>query len=327
MTPTSDDTMRSNCRTVAKSILDGTVVPFFGAGVNLANRPPDETVPPGRFLPDAGELSRALATEFDYKWKDVDNLPRVSWFAAIRRHRTLYRYLHDIFSADYEATDVLRFFAQLPKKLSAKGSIHRHQLIVTTNYDDGLERAFVDEREPFDLLTYVAHGTDKRKVGKFRHRPYGGEPQIIDNPINFPLPIENGVLERTIILKIHGAVDRTDWHLSSFVITEDDYINYLARMNTPDYQIPALLMEKMKDSSFLFLGYRLADWNLRVLLHSISSSQPLTDTSWAIMHETEDWDETYWREHDVEFMKRSLRDYVAVLGEELDALPIATGAV
>jgi len=52
-------------------------------------------------------------------------------------------------------------------------------------------------------------------------------------------------------------------------------MDFLARMNT-DSQIPGLMTEKMKDRRFLFLGYRMGDWNLRVFLPEICRVRSVT---------------------------------------------------
>ena len=44
---------------------------------------------------------------------------------------------------------------------------------------------------------------------------------------------------RTTIFKIHGAVDRVSSDNDSFVITEDDYINFFGKTD-PWNQIPAI---------------------------------------------------------------------------------------
>jgi hypothetical protein len=306
-------------------IAKGYITPFFGAGVNLSNRPPGASFSPKQHLPNAAELSESIAKEFNYPetWGDKENLPRVSWHAStVVGKGFLYQHLHDIFKEEYPPTAVHEFFAQLPKKLAAKDYPNRHQLIITTNYDAVLESAFDDAGAPYDVFTYVAHtvSKDDRQVGKFRYIPHRGEPRIIYDPNERGLSIE-----RTVILKIHGAVDRTNWKGSSFVVTEDDYIDYLARMNIPSYQIPTVLMQEMLDRRFLFLGYSLGDWNLRVLLNSIRESRLFNDTSWAVMDKTKEWDETYWRKNKVELMKLPLSDYVAALNEQLDALPDFNG--
>jgi hypothetical protein len=81
-------------------------------------------------------------------------------------------------------------------------------------------------------------------------------------------------------------------------------------------------MEMMKDRNFLFLGYSMSDWNLRVFLQSVWSSQKRNDTSLAVMHETEIWDEEYWRRHRVKLNTMSLSDYVAALCKQLDELVV-----
>jgi hypothetical protein len=42
---------------VVKAIVDGRVVPFLGAGVNLCGRPPEVAWQHGQYLPSGGELS------------------------------------------------------------------------------------------------------------------------------------------------------------------------------------------------------------------------------------------------------------------------------
>jgi len=69
-----------------------------------------------------------------------------------------------------QQTSLHRFLATLPAVLRAEGC-PPYQLIVTTNYDDVLERAQV-AGEPFDLVWYAAEGEQR---GKFWHLPPDGE--------------------------------------------------------------------------------------------------------------------------------------------------------
>src|SRR5207249_7940101 len=76
---------------------------------------------------------------------------------------------------------------------------------------------------------------------------------------------------RTVILKLHGQVDRgPDREWESFVVTEDDYIDYLSRSDVAG-AVPVALAAKLRRSHFLFLGYRMGDWNLRVILNRLWS--------------------------------------------------------
>jgi hypothetical protein len=185
---------------------------------------------------------------------------------------------------------------------------------VTTNYDDALERAFGEAGEPFDLVTYIAEGEDR---GKFVHWPPGEGPTVIDRPNEYRRLVPE---ERTVILKIHGAVDRSDpdgqW--DSYVITEDHYIDYLARTDIANL-IPVTLAAKLRRSHFLFLGYRMRDWNLRVILHRIWGEQKLKYKSWAIQLDPDEIDREFWEMRGVDILEVPLERYVEALETSLRA--------
>lgn len=314
--------IEDHCKTVMQDIAEGQVVFFLGAGVNLCNRPPDTGYTIGKFLPSGRELAKDLAQAFEYPWCDTENLLRVAWYAALKEKTApLYRHLHKIFNFDYPPTDVHTFLAHLPESLRRKGYSDCYQIIVTTNYDDVLERTFKEIGEPFDVVYYVAVSENEQERGKFLHVPFEGEPEyILDHTKYDRLPIDEDYrVRRTLILKIHGAVDRKRWMRSSFVVTEDDYIDYLARMDLSK-PLPKMLEAKMKYSSFLFLGYSLADWNLRVILHRIWGSRPFTANSWAIMDKAEEPDEKFWQSRSVEFMKLPLDRYIGAMHKKLGQL-------
>ena len=95
---------------------------------------------------------------------------------------------------------------------------------MTTSYDLALERAFGEAGEEFDVVIYLATG---RHRGRFCHVAPEGIATLIDRPNEY---VEELSLDRrSVILKLHGQVDRSperEWE--SFVVTEDDYIDYLA---------------------------------------------------------------------------------------------------
>jgi hypothetical protein len=168
--------------------------------------------------------------------------------------------------------------------------------------------------EPFDLVTYVAEGEQR---GKFLHWTPDGEVCVIERPNEYRgLSFE----QRSVILKIHGAVDRASAMWDSFVITEDHYINYLTRTDISNL-LPVTLVAKLRKSHFLFLGYSLRDWNLRVILHRIWGEQKLTYKSWAIQGKLELIDRDFWRKREVDVFNVPLEDYISGLGERLKELP------
>jgi SIR2-like domain len=300
-------------------MLDGRVIPFLGAGANLCSRPENVSWTEQRsdYLPSGTELPKHLAKSFNCPSTEVTDLLHVSEYVTLTiGSGALYRELHDVFNRDYPPTTLHRFFATWPALLREKGYPVKYQLIVTTNYDDVLERAFREADKPFDLVIYMADGPDR---GKFLHVPPDGPSQINDVPNRY----RNLSLDtRSVILKIHGAVDRSspDGDADSFVITEDHYIDYLTRTDLANL-IPVTLAAKLRRSHFLFLGYGLRDWNLRVILHRIAGAQSLTYKSWAVQLNPTALDEKFWGRRDVDILDMPLERYVAVLRGRSRLLP------
>jgi hypothetical protein len=307
---TPDPLLEAHFVTVVKALLSGRVVPLLGAGVNLTGRPEAEEWAYGKHLPSGRELAAYLAESFAYPSADLD-LVRVSQYAAVMAGSgPLYDELHRLFDFDYPPTPLHGLLAGLPGLLRERGT-PRYQMILTTNYDDALEKAFRDADEPFDLITYVAEGEQR---GSFLHCPPDEHGRVIEVPNKYNgLPVdERGDPARTVILKIHGAVDRLRPEHDSFVITEDHYIEYLTRSDISSL-LPASLVAKLKRSHFLFLGYSMRDWNLRVILHRIWGEQRLTWASWAVQLNPEPIEQQFWNLRGVQIYNVSLSDYVAEL--------------
>jgi hypothetical protein len=304
------DTLDSHFHNVVRATFEGRLIPLLGAGVNLSGRGPDTGWEPGRYelLPSGGELAADLADYFDYPRDDskgVGDLVRVAQYVAVMLGQApLYDRLHLLFDGDYQPSPVHHLFARLPARLREHRSAY--QLLVTTNYDDALERALRRAGEEFDVVSYIAEGESR---GKFLHLRPDGEVVVIERPNRYgALSLE----QRTVVLKIHGAIDRVNPDRDSFVITEDHYIDYLTRTDISEL-VPATLTAKLRRSHFLFLGYSMRDWNLRVILHRIWGQQRLRYNSWAIQLDPEPIEQQFWSHRGVEILKQSLDTYVATL--------------
>jgi ATP phosphoribosyltransferase regulatory subunit HisZ len=142
-----------------RRLREGRVIPFLGAGTNLCGRPKDASWRAGEYLPSGTELAAYLADGYGYPASETLDLLRVSQYVqAMTGGRVLYDELHGLFDRDYPATVLHTMLASLPRMFRAEGNGSRHQLIVTTNYDDALERAFAEADEEYDLVCYMARG-------------------------------------------------------------------------------------------------------------------------------------------------------------------------
>lgn len=293
-------------RAAIVSLFDGNLVPFLGAGINLCDRPAglQWTAGQSEYLPSGYELSQYLAQEFPCPVQDVANLAHVSQrIEVLLGSGPLYDRLRAIFAKDYPLTSAHAFVARLSRDVRAEAHRFRigPQLIVTTNYDDLLEQAFTRENEPFHLLTYLADGPHR---GRFVHTAPDGSRCVVERPNEYDR-VSNG----TVLLKIHGAVHKQESAEDSYVITEDDYIDYLSRVDLASL-VPAPVLAKLRYCHFLFLGYGLRDWNLRVILHRIAMDRSRSYQSWAVQRNPEPLDQQFWLMRRVELLNVHLRAYI-----------------
>jgi len=285
------------------AILAGRLVPVLGTGVTL-NGGSDA------HLPARDQLAAYLARTFDAPREHAGDLAKVAQYIVVTRGvGPLYDELHTIFNRDYEPQPVHRFLAALPPLLRTAGA--PQQLIVTTHYDRALEHAFDEAGERYDVVSYISLG---RERGKFLHRSAEGDERVIQLPNAYAdVPLER----RPVILKIHGEVDRAPARASeSFVVSEDDHIAYLAETGLGGV-LPVTLAARLRRSHFLFLGYGLLDWSLRVFLHRLWSDGQVDYRSWAVQPAAGPVEREFWRKRGVEPSARDLDEFVSLLRARL----------
>ena len=290
---------------------EGSVVPLLGSRVNTDSSGE-------RSLPDAEQLATDPAQRFDFDGAPHDLAAVAQYVFVTRGSPFLYKTLKQILTVDTDASPVHRFLARFPKTLEELGLPKRYQMIVTTNYDNALECAFDNENEPYDLAVYMASGADR---GKFVHFPYDGAPEAVAVPNRYgKFPIDDyGDLDRTVIIKIHGAVDGNmgDYRWKeNYIITEDQYIDYLST-RPAESLVPVQILEKLRGSHCLFLGYNVNDWNLRVFLKRIWRDVTIDAQSWAVEPDPDVLEDRFWRRFGVNVIASGLHDYVSALNASL----------
>ena len=324
--------MDAHLRVVVSGLKQGRVVPFLGAGANLCARVEGAlfNAAATEYLPNGAELARYLADMHGYALPDLENLLRVAQYIEMTEGEgPLYDSLRELFDHDYPSTPLHDLLASLPRRLRDRGWTPL-QLIVTTNYDDLLERAFRAADEPFDVITYMTPSkTPGKERARFLHVPPDGPPTTIEKGTanTYLLPQDDrGNLLRPAILKLHGAVDRLERERDSYVITESDYIEYIAGSDVQAL-IPTTLLAKLRYSNFLFLGYSLRDWNVRAILHQIWALQQRDYRSWAIQHEPDEFDRLAWDDRGVQIFAQRLDGYIEALAAVVEQLPARATSV
>ena len=281
----------------------GKVIPFLGAGASLGTRQPGMAWKKGEAhcLPTAGELAAHLAKTTVFPDGEPPDLAKVAqYYQVVGGREALDEELRGIFDCDYPLAALHTFLAGVGTPL----------LIVTTNYDDLIERALRQAGRAYDL---VVHTTDAKLGDRLLWWAHGeGEPQeVASNKLDIDFE------SVTVVYKMHGAVDRKAPKRDQYVITEDDYIDFLARM-TKNRAIPAVMAEAFQVRHFLFLGYGLRDWNLRVVLNRVEKDlrRPKDITSWAIQRRPSMLERRFWQEKGVEVYDMDLDQFVERLSDD-----------
>ena len=309
---------------IANQLKQGTVIPFLGAGASLCGRAPGVQwdARAATVLPTGGELARQLAQDSGFPSQDpydCGDLAKVaSYYIDESADRPALReFMRQTFDRDYCLGAIHRFLAELDAPL----------LIVTTNYDDLIERAFRAKGKPYHV---VAYPTDNQEYAAsvLWWKPGATEPEA-HPPKSLPLSLT----DTTIIYKMHGTVDRQSQRWDSFVITEEDYVDFLARM-TGQTAIPARFMLEFRRRRFLFIGYGLRDWNLRVMLRNLKMSLPALEAgaasgdatgsapseelrSWAVQLRPSELEQALWRARKVSIYDIDIDTFVAKLREKM----------
>jgi hypothetical protein len=282
----------------------GMLTPVLGAGASLFGRSARE-VDEWDGAPSAEELAVRLARAFELP-SELESSPELAtvaqWIAVMKGgSMQLYDELHRVFDRDFPTTPLHEFLAETASKLRRRGD--SPPLLVTTNYDDLIERALEKAGEPYDLIVYMA---EYEHHGNFFHQPFGGSLSLIERPRDYR---EVNPDERTTVLKLHGFVNRRDRRRDSYVITEDHYIEYVSRSQL-DELLPNPIVSRLSYSHLLFLGYSLRDWNLRAILYQLLDKQNKSAQWFAVRKDFAPLEERTWRRHNVEMIASSLEAYL-----------------
>jgi hypothetical protein len=68
-----------------------------------------------------------------------------------------------------------------------------------------------------------------------------------------------------VVFHLHGSMDVSE----SLVLTEDDYLTFLASMTSNAQLLPPVIESAIATTTLLFIGYRLGDWYFRVMFQAL----------------------------------------------------------
>jgi hypothetical protein len=293
---------------IVEEMRAGCVIPFLGAGASVFHRSGngkgEGEQDPLASPPTAKELADYFAEigEFppDAPREKRSNLPLVaSYYGLVHRDEdALRRQMRQKFWPQFRPNELHTLLRDIAKE-------GNRLLIVTTNYDDMIEAAFREENVPFHLV--VTNISAIEKAGTVQYRgPF--EKHISYVSPRKPISLE----EASIIYKMHGSINRDDRESDGYVIMEEHYVRFLGGFPAGQLYVPSALAALMKKKHFLFLGYSLQDWNLRVMLDTVSQLDSVSrrKKSWAIQADPDLVERNLWEKKSVDVYGADLRDFV-----------------
>jgi hypothetical protein len=190
-------------------------------------------------VPTGSELARKIADECNYHGAERDDFLRVCQFCELTDGPHLLRkcIVENLNEARSTPSAVHMTLAELPVT---------H--VLTTNFDSLMERAFKTAQKKPNVV-----------IHDFRSK----------RAVNVP----QGSKDEPVVFKLHGSVDQP----SSMVCTEDDVVQFLAGLIHEQPPLPASIRQLFESRSFLFIGYGLRDWNIRVMIRTLRWNNPQPD--------------------------------------------------
>ena len=211
--------------------------------------------------------------------------------------------------------DTHRLFTSWRHFRTRKGATVPYPLIITTNYDDVLERRLDKVRLPYHLLSYQADGPDR---GRFYHRHPDKTLQVIERPRNI-----RRLSDGFVVVKLNGGFDSQGRIPESFATTRLDYWDLAARI--PEV-LPTVVRERLSANPLLFLGHGLAAADIESLVRFAHKEHP-GPRSWAVVLKKKGIQ--YWRQCGVEILEQPVNFYANELAYRLaqnGPVRVVTGA-
>jgi hypothetical protein len=226
------------------------------------------------------EIAQRWAEEFHYPMAphERESLPQVAQFLTVNQYQRapydeLAEYLQSVvkerYKDDLTGEDENSSLDQMIEIVSAKmrqsNPYEPHEALaklplpiyITTNPGNQMAAALKDAQKdpqvvlcPWNEYTEKAYNNPEETI-------YARESDYHPTP------------ERPLVYHLFGRLNEPD----SVVLTEDDYFDFLIGVTRNNKLIPNEVRAALADTALLFLGFKMDEWNFRVLFRSILSQQ------------------------------------------------------
>jgi hypothetical protein len=243
-------------------------------------------IPGANELTIGEELAKKWASGIGYPMPDKFKLARVAQYHRLVKCRTdkyaksrylrfLKKTLLDIASADENVTPIIKEERMRDRLDSLSFSHIVHELGYPKFNDVQHDSLRLLAKLPLPIYVTTSYYTFLERVlqaeGKVPQSQvcfWSGEPPANLKNEHRPDPSFQPSVERPLVFHLYGLED----YPRSLVLSEDDYLDFLVEFSkqlSDNRIIPPYLRGGLARSSLLLLGYRLQDWDFRVLFRGV----------------------------------------------------------
>ena len=202
-----------------------------------------------------------------------ETLTKISSYYEKKSGRSsLWHVLSKIFNEKSRITATHNLVAAAAKHHFDRQKVTWPYLILTTNYDSLMEEALANAG--VDYVTLVTRKSDQKVLVRFSESiKDADELERMNSGLYFastfylewPTPM-------TIIHKLHGSLDQqSNDRDDSVVISEDDYVDYIANSSSATGVLPAYVKRLLIDKQIIFLGY--SDLNIQRIVRTLDEEE------------------------------------------------------
>ncbi|MCP4540077.1 MAG: CHAT domain-containing protein [Chloroflexi bacterium] len=306
-----------------KMVKQGKCTPIIGPRVH------------GKWLPTPEEIAQAWSIDHGYPFNDTHELARVARYMASLQGEDFPRYeLLDTLM--YELTERMpeglrpeEEFETLSEMIEAVGwqdltaenPNEPHRVLANLN----LPLYLTTNPDNFMTEALVAAGKDPAREICPWNEMLDGLPSLFeDDPDYEPTP------EEPLIYHLFGSDEEVD----SLLVSEDDYLDFLVRTSGEMDRIPDYIWASLTNSSLMFVGYSLDDWEFRVIMRGLVATRErrrklkhvgvqleLDEANEADVAAVQTFLQSYFQEADINVFWGSTAQFMAELRTQWEAPP------
>lgn len=286
----------TNYKAFAKRVIAGDVVLFVGS--ELAREYENEA-------PTESDFIKQLAKRADFEGFQGSFSSIAEYYRLNKDYgeTLLLEELRGSLATECESPNLYRLLAQIDRPL----------ILVSSAYDDALERSFDKAGKRYVELTSLVQRCDGHDIGHMVVRYSDkAEPEVyqpIEEEISRFRWFEEG---RSLIFKIRGTCGdgkvEHDYQRESLTLAESDYFTF-ARF--AEKMIPAYLAKHFKNKGFLFVGFSPKSWEERLLVNALLARREKVyakEPPYTVGTANDPLEAAYWmsqhvQQHDMDMLK------------------------